>query len=248
MHAGSIGGGPEVGEQPLCHRRRRARRPVDARCGRAGGVGSGRSTRRPDRLDAVSFAGRSGAQKAEAPAWARTPCRRGHGGCPCPNPSASTPCFHRLSPSPPSGRRFPHRRRRRPCLRRAGIRNRSTFRRCRRRRRRRRACRRRSRIRRRRAARHRFASRRVRLRPPSRAGQELFHYPDEAGERHAVGSDHVNEFLRSAGGADFTAKASARPRSAGRPRRWLDGTRAAPARLPRRLLMVAALAARAGSP
>jgi len=37
-------------------------------------------------------------------------------------------------------------------------------------------------------------------------GQQLFHFVDEAGERHPVDSDHVNEFLREASGADFTAK------------------------------------------
>ncbi len=37
-------------------------------------------------------------------------------------------------------------------------------------------------------------------------GQELFQYVDEAGERHDVTSDEVNEYLREASGQEFTAK------------------------------------------
>ncbi|MFJ1298941.1 DNA topoisomerase IB [Pseudomonadota bacterium AL_CKDN230030165-1A_HGKHYDSX7] len=37
-------------------------------------------------------------------------------------------------------------------------------------------------------------------------GQQLFHYIDEDGEPRAVDSDLVNEYLREASGADFTAK------------------------------------------
>ena len=37
-------------------------------------------------------------------------------------------------------------------------------------------------------------------------GQDLFQYEDESGERRAVGSADVNEYIRAAGGADFTAK------------------------------------------
>ena len=37
-------------------------------------------------------------------------------------------------------------------------------------------------------------------------GQELFQYVDEAGERHAVSSDDVNEYLRALTGEDYTAK------------------------------------------
>ena len=37
-------------------------------------------------------------------------------------------------------------------------------------------------------------------------GQELFHFTDEAGTLHAIGSTDVNEYLREAGGTDFTAK------------------------------------------
>jgi DNA topoisomerase I len=37
-------------------------------------------------------------------------------------------------------------------------------------------------------------------------GQELFQYLDEAGERHAIGSADVNDYLREATGQDFTAK------------------------------------------
>lgn len=37
-------------------------------------------------------------------------------------------------------------------------------------------------------------------------GQQLFHYLDEAGEARAVDSDLVNDYLREASGADFTAK------------------------------------------
>jgi len=37
-------------------------------------------------------------------------------------------------------------------------------------------------------------------------GQALFQYEDEAGERRAVGSGDVNDYLREASGGDFTAK------------------------------------------
>jgi DNA topoisomerase I len=37
-------------------------------------------------------------------------------------------------------------------------------------------------------------------------GQELFQYVDDAGTVHTVGSADVNEYLRAASGADFTAK------------------------------------------
>ena len=37
-------------------------------------------------------------------------------------------------------------------------------------------------------------------------GQELFQYVDEAGERHAVSSEDVNEYLRTLTGEDYTAK------------------------------------------
>ena len=37
-------------------------------------------------------------------------------------------------------------------------------------------------------------------------GQELFQYVDEEGVSHGVGSDDVNEYIRAASGADFTAK------------------------------------------
>ena len=37
-------------------------------------------------------------------------------------------------------------------------------------------------------------------------GQELFQYLDEDGERHAVGSSDVNQYLREISGSDFTAK------------------------------------------
>jgi DNA topoisomerase I len=37
-------------------------------------------------------------------------------------------------------------------------------------------------------------------------GQELFQYLDENGERHAVTSDDVNDYLREISGQDFTAK------------------------------------------
>lgn len=37
-------------------------------------------------------------------------------------------------------------------------------------------------------------------------GRELFQYVDEAGERRPVGSSDINEYLREASGADFTAK------------------------------------------
>src|SRR5712691_4342456 len=37
-------------------------------------------------------------------------------------------------------------------------------------------------------------------------GQELFQYLDEDGERHAVGSSDVNQYLRDISGCDFTAK------------------------------------------
>ena len=37
-------------------------------------------------------------------------------------------------------------------------------------------------------------------------GQELFQYVDEAGERHALGSQDVNEYLREIAGEDVTAK------------------------------------------
>jgi DNA topoisomerase-1 len=37
-------------------------------------------------------------------------------------------------------------------------------------------------------------------------GYELFQYVDEAGQRHQVGSEDVNEYVRDATGEDFTAK------------------------------------------
>jgi DNA topoisomerase-1 len=37
-------------------------------------------------------------------------------------------------------------------------------------------------------------------------GQRLFQYLDETGERHAIGSGDVNEYLRAVTGRDFTAK------------------------------------------
>jgi DNA topoisomerase-1 len=37
-------------------------------------------------------------------------------------------------------------------------------------------------------------------------GEELFQYIDEAGQRHALGSADVNDYLREITGADFTAK------------------------------------------
>jgi DNA topoisomerase-1 len=37
-------------------------------------------------------------------------------------------------------------------------------------------------------------------------GQELFHYVDEAGERHAVASQDVNDYLREIAGEEVTAK------------------------------------------
>ena len=37
-------------------------------------------------------------------------------------------------------------------------------------------------------------------------GQELFQYIDDAGERHAVSSEDVNEYLRTLTGEDYTAK------------------------------------------
>jgi DNA topoisomerase I len=37
-------------------------------------------------------------------------------------------------------------------------------------------------------------------------GQELFQYLDEDGERHAIGSSDVNQYLREISGSDFTAK------------------------------------------
>jgi DNA topoisomerase-1 len=37
-------------------------------------------------------------------------------------------------------------------------------------------------------------------------GQDLFQYVDEDGEPHSVGSADVNEYIRAASGADFTAK------------------------------------------
>lgn len=37
-------------------------------------------------------------------------------------------------------------------------------------------------------------------------GQELFQYVDDHGERHRIGSDDVNEYLRETAAADFTAK------------------------------------------
>ena len=37
-------------------------------------------------------------------------------------------------------------------------------------------------------------------------GQELFQYVDEAGERHAVSSEDVNEYLRTLTGEDYSAK------------------------------------------
>jgi DNA topoisomerase-1 len=37
-------------------------------------------------------------------------------------------------------------------------------------------------------------------------GQELFQYVDERGERHAIASEHVNDYLQTISGEDFTAK------------------------------------------
>jgi len=37
-------------------------------------------------------------------------------------------------------------------------------------------------------------------------GQDLFQYVDEDGVAHGVGSSDVNDYIRGAGGADFTAK------------------------------------------
>jgi len=37
-------------------------------------------------------------------------------------------------------------------------------------------------------------------------GYELFQYVDKDGERHSIGSDDVNDYLKDAAGADFTAK------------------------------------------
>jgi DNA topoisomerase-1 len=37
-------------------------------------------------------------------------------------------------------------------------------------------------------------------------GQELFQYVDEDGEARGVGSGEVNDYIRDAGGSDFTAK------------------------------------------
>jgi DNA topoisomerase-1 len=37
-------------------------------------------------------------------------------------------------------------------------------------------------------------------------GQELFQYLDENGERHAIGSADVNEYIKDISGSDFTAK------------------------------------------
>ncbi len=37
-------------------------------------------------------------------------------------------------------------------------------------------------------------------------GQDLFQYLDEAGEQRTIGSTDVNEYIREAGGAEFTAK------------------------------------------
>jgi DNA topoisomerase-1 len=37
-------------------------------------------------------------------------------------------------------------------------------------------------------------------------GYELFQYIDKDGERHSIGSDDVNDYLKDAAGADFTAK------------------------------------------
>lgn len=37
-------------------------------------------------------------------------------------------------------------------------------------------------------------------------GQELFQYVDDAGQRHAIGSADVNEYLRAVTGEDYTAK------------------------------------------
>jgi DNA topoisomerase-1 len=51
---------------------------------------------------------------------------------------------------------------------------------------------------------HRVA--RVLRRCTSLPGEELFQYLDEDGNRHAVGSDDVNDYLRDISGDDFTAK------------------------------------------
>ena len=37
-------------------------------------------------------------------------------------------------------------------------------------------------------------------------GQELFQYVDQKGERHAIASEHVNDYLQVISGEDFTAK------------------------------------------
>jgi DNA topoisomerase I len=37
-------------------------------------------------------------------------------------------------------------------------------------------------------------------------GQELFHYVDDGGEAHAIGSADVNDYLRAISGEDYTAK------------------------------------------
>src|SRR5439155_24248674 len=37
-------------------------------------------------------------------------------------------------------------------------------------------------------------------------GQELFQYLDDGGQRHAIGSSDVNDYLREISGCDFTAK------------------------------------------
>ncbi|CAN5449174.1 DNA topoisomerase IB [soil metagenome] len=37
-------------------------------------------------------------------------------------------------------------------------------------------------------------------------GQELFQYIDEGGDRHAIASEHVNDYLQAISGEDFTAK------------------------------------------
>lgn len=37
-------------------------------------------------------------------------------------------------------------------------------------------------------------------------GEELFQYIDDGGDRHSIGSEHVNEYLQSITGAEFTAK------------------------------------------
>lgn len=47
---------------------------------------------------------------------------------------------------------------------------------------------------------------RVVKRCQSLPGQTLFHFQDDAGDTHPVGSADVNDYLRDASGADFTAK------------------------------------------